>query len=66
MLEHNDELWGIYEVTHFLKNKNGRSVSSQYFNELVDKGKLHPIARLRCGKVFLKSDIERFNDSRDR
>lgn len=66
MLEYKDELLGVYEVKHFLKNKNGKSISNQYVNELVEKGKLNPVARLRCGKIFLKSEIERFKDSRER
>ena len=53
------ELVGIYEARKILND-----VSNQYINQLVKEGKLAPHQQLRCGKIFLKSEVDRFKQLR--
>ena len=51
------ELVGIYEACELLGG-----VSNQYVNQLVKEGKLTPCQQLKCGKIFLKSEVEDFHN----
>lgn len=60
MLQVVPELVGVYEARKMLNN-----VSNQYISQLVKEGKIVPCQRLRCGSIFLKSEIERFKELKD-
>ena len=48
-------LVGIHEIRQMLGN-----VSKQYVHQLIDEGKITPAQTLAGGRIFLKSDIEKF------
>lgn len=52
------DLMGVFETTRFL------GVSRQYVNQLIREKKLEPVLILKCGKIFLKEDIEEFEKTR--
>ncbi len=52
------ELMGVSEATRLL------GVSRQYINQLIREKKIEPILILKCGKIFLKEDIEAFEKTR--
>ena len=52
-------LVGVQEIRKMLGG-----VSKQYVHELIEQEKIVPVQTLACGRIFLKSDIEKFVESR--
>ena len=53
-------LVGVHEIRIMLGG-----VSKQYVHELIDQGKLIPVQTLVCGRMFLKSDVEKLIEKRN-
>lgn len=54
------EIVGMYEASQILGG-----VSKQYIHQLVQEGKLNIYVQLKCGRIFLKSDVAKLQQKRE-